>query len=201
MLLDFLEEAVEDIFKVSEATLFCMGSPSNLARSLGMGSSRYHSSMQSLRRSGYIKKVNENQFLITPKGIEKAQRYAKEHVVFDAQKWKGTWVLVVFDIPDSKKRQRNIFRSILKRMGFIGLQRSVFIAPFADFEKLAIVRDHLDIANFVTVFTGNVSAKDDDQKLRAEFKLPNANVLKNKNKDRNNKDNKDNKSKDKDANR
>jgi phenylacetic acid degradation operon negative regulatory protein len=127
--------------------------------------------MQSLQRNGYVRKVNENQFLITPKGISKAQRLAKELVVFEKSKWDGKWYFVIFDVPDSKENQRNLFRATLKRMGFVGLQKSVFIAPFANFQKVAVIRDELGIAEYVTFFEGRASSEDDDDKLRKKFGL------------------------------
>ena len=171
MLLAFLGSAAKETFDVTEAFLMSAGSTRRLVKNLGMIDKEYYSSMQSLCRSGYVRRVNKNQFLVTPKGIGKAQKFAKENVVFDKQNWSEIWTLVIFDIPESNEKQRYLFRSVLKRMGFIGLQRSVFIAPFADLEKLAVICRELGIAEYVMFFRGNVSSEYNDQKLREKFGL------------------------------
>jgi phenylacetic acid degradation operon negative regulatory protein len=167
----FLGSVAKDALDITDAFLMSAGSTRQLVKNLGMLDREYYSSMQSLRRNGFIRKINEDQFLITPKGIAKAQRFARERIVFNKRDWKGMWILVIFDIPDNKKPQRNSFRSVLKRMGFVGIQKSVFIAPFDGQKQVALIRDELGIAEYVTILKASVSEVDSDLKLRERFDL------------------------------
>lgn len=158
---------------VADAFLMSAGSARLLARNMNMVDREYYSSMQSLERHGYVKKVNQNQFLITPKGLKRAKmeslcKVSSEAIKGNSEKG-GDWYLVVFDIPDEKSRKRNIFRSVLKRYGFIGLQLSTYVAPFADFERLASLRDELGISEYVTFMRARVATTDSDEKLKAYF--------------------------------
>lgn len=49
----------------------------------------------------------------------------------------GRTCQVIFDIPESQKALRNTLRDFLKLAGFIMMQRSVWISPFAAGEALA----------------------------------------------------------------
>ncbi len=46
------------------------------------------------------------------------------------KKWDGKWRVFLFDIPENKKKFRDIFRSHLKKLGFFEFQKSVFVHPF-----------------------------------------------------------------------
>jgi len=52
------------------------------------------------------------------------------------KKWSGEWLIVVFDIPEKQKRNRDVLRNKLYELGFGKLQRSVFISPFDVYEDL-----------------------------------------------------------------
>ena len=50
------------------------------------------------------------------------------------KKWDGKWRVIIFDIPEMSRRDRDFLRRELKWIGFIELQKSVWIFPF-DMEK------------------------------------------------------------------
>lgn len=52
--------------------------------------------------------------------------------------WDGKWRMVIFDIPEEKRAQRDFLRRQLKWLGFKELQKSVWIFPYdikRDFEE------------------------------------------------------------------
>jgi len=168
---EMIKNFANTTFDTLDAFLFSFGSAHILAKNMRMKESQYHSSIQSLKRSGCIKKVNEDQFLITPKMLT---RLAEDKILesdWEQNKWDGTWKIVAFDIPELKKRKRNIFRSLIKRKGFIGIQNSVFIAPFADFKQLAILRSYLKVEKYISFFVAKSAETDDDQQIKERFKL------------------------------
>jgi len=155
-----------------DAFLFSMGSARQLMRNISVANrENYRSTFQGLCRHGYIKKVNENQFLITPKALRKIRISQIEASDWNVGKWDGFWRIISFDIPESKKRERNILRALIRRKGFIGIQNSVFIAPFADFEALAELRKDLKIEKYVSFFIAKSYQTDDDSLLKKRFKL------------------------------
>ena len=170
-----IKEIIGDIAKAGfeslDAFLFSFGSSKKLARNMGMNERQYYSSINSLRRSGYLKRINEDQFLITPKMLTRLAENEILETEWDKDEWDGTWKIVAFDIPEPKKRERNIFRSLIKRKGFIGIQNSVFIAPFANFKQLASLRSYLKIEKYVSFFIAKSADTDNDSLLKERFKL------------------------------
>ena len=157
---------------VHDALLKSMGSVRILARNMKMLDNNYYSAMQGLERSGYIKRVENNQLLITPKGIKRARRLMVENPEKNRREnWDGFWRIIIFDLPNDLTGKRNIFRSAIKRNGFIGLQKSVYVFPYADFEELAYLRDELKIEKYVTFLIAKVPPTDNDELLRKRFKL------------------------------
>src|SRR3989338_3765198 len=44
-------------------------------------------------------------------------------------KWDGKWRMIVFDVPEKKRRHRDELRSMLKAIGFKEFQKSVWVYP------------------------------------------------------------------------
>ena len=42
----------------------------------------------------------------------------------------GTWKLIIYDIPESKRKVRNVLRAKLEQMGFKKWQSSIWISPY-----------------------------------------------------------------------
>jgi len=85
--------------------------------------------------------------------------------------WDGKWRIVIFDIPEVTRRDRDFLRSQLKWLGFLELQKSVWIFPYdiqrdlQDFIKLCRAELEGDI-RFLTV-----ERIDSDLDLRKYFAL------------------------------
>jgi CRISPR-associated endonuclease Cas2 len=81
-----------------------------------------------LEEQGYLKKVEakgRKKYIATLKGKAKILAYLRKD-----KKWDGKWRIVVFDIPETKKKMRNFFREKLFDLGFRKLQESVWISPY-----------------------------------------------------------------------
>lgn len=63
--------------------------------------------------------------------------------------WDKKWRLVTFDIPDKKKRERNVFSEKLKDLGFYPLQESVFIYPYDCRDEIDFICEFLSINHYV----------------------------------------------------
>lgn len=79
------------------------------------------------------KENNDGTFsvILCESGKEKALQYDLENIRLTPQKkWDGLWRMVLFDIPEHKKKERDALSSKLKKMGFKVFQKSVFIYPY-----------------------------------------------------------------------
>lgn len=94
-----------------------------------------HRAIRNLYRSKLVnieEKSDETLILtINEKGREKILKYKlHEMKIPQMSKWDKKWRMVVFDIPEPKKKVRDIFRFHLKKLDFLEFQKSIFIHPF-----------------------------------------------------------------------
>jgi DNA-binding transcriptional regulator PaaX len=84
----------------------------------------------------FIEKDGKKYLKLTEKGKLKIICLEKNNFKFKKpQKWDKKWRIVIFDIPQSRKNQREKLRLTLKQIGFAKLQHSVWIYPY-DCEEL-----------------------------------------------------------------
>lgn len=76
-----------------------------------------------------VLKNNEHYFELTEKGREML-RWSTIGQRKRTNKWDKSFRLVMFDVPEEKKSTRNVIRRKLLDMGFVQMQKSVFVYPF-----------------------------------------------------------------------
>lgn len=95
---------------------------------------KFSHEMYRLKREGVIKRYidEKGKFIeLTPKGQKLIKKCFTEQLeIKSPAKWDKKWRVVIFDIPEDKKRERDILRNKLERMGFLKLQESVYVYPF-----------------------------------------------------------------------
>jgi len=87
-----------------------------------------YSRIYQMKKDGYLQEVEvrgRRKYLATFKGKMKVLKFLKRKKV-----WDGKWRIVVFDIPERKRKMRNFFREKLSWLGFKKLQESVWISPY-----------------------------------------------------------------------
>ena len=99
----------------------------------------------------------ERKGLITPFGPKKSGKFeltAKGNRVVDSIlaeqyripapiRWDGRWRVVMFDVPEKKRRVRDELRALLMRAGFLRLHDSVWVHPYPCDDFVLLVRSHL----------------------------------------------------------
>lgn len=160
-----LDALIGDDFFMSRRGMY------KFARRLQMGESQLDAVLRNLRKQGFIQKVGNDQYLITPKARRHKKILDAEETEWDQKGWDGKWKIVIFDIPEKQKYMRNIFRGFLKRKGFIRLQNSVFVSPYMNYEILDFVRRELKISRYVNFLEAKSADIEDDSKLRKKFDL------------------------------
>lgn len=81
-------------------------------------------------KTGYIERVIKNgeaYLRLTSAGKEHIQR--EFPVMSFSKTWNKKWIIVVFDIQETSRKQRNNLRNMLKNIGFGMLQQSAWITP------------------------------------------------------------------------
>lgn len=81
-------------------------------------------------KTGYIERVIKNgeaYLQLTSSGKEHIQR--EFPIVSFSKQWNKKWIIVIFDIEEASRRQRNMLRNMLKNIGFGMLQQSAWITP------------------------------------------------------------------------
>src|SRR3989344_7509018 len=89
-----------------------------------------------LKKKGYIKIRNlegVEGVMLTKEGIERAHR-ASTLFVHRKKRQDGRWQMIIFDIPEEKRRLRHMLRQHLLFLGYEMLQQSVWVCPY-DVEK------------------------------------------------------------------
>ena len=85
-----------------------------------------------LKKRGLIKKVvegKEKYFELTTKGFKQIAWNRIDQINYP-DKWDKYFRVVMFDIPKEKNTTRDIIRRKLEKIGFIQMQKSVFVYPF-----------------------------------------------------------------------
>lgn len=135
-------------------------------------SKKIYNSLYYLKRQGLVKEASKNgrKFLIlTQKGqLEVLLSKARDKNPAE-QNWDGKWRLIIFDIPEEAHDKRDKLRRILKEMGFIKLQASVFISPFPIAGSAVDYLKQSGLIEFIRF--GRLDELDDDRKLKEKFKL------------------------------
>ncbi len=111
-----------------------------------------------------IEEKNDETIILTlsEKGKEKILKYKLgEMKIPQMSKWDQKWRMVVFDIPESKKKIRDILRFHLKKLGFFEFQKSIFIHPFECKNEIDFLIEFYNIRPYVRFIT----AEDIDNQL------------------------------------
>ena len=85
-----------------------------------------------LKRKGYLNVKdleNRKAVMLTPKG---AERIFNIKIKLTEKKRRGDrkWQMVFFDIPETRRKDRDVFRRQLKYLGYQKLQQSIWVSPY-----------------------------------------------------------------------
>jgi CRISPR/Cas system-associated endoribonuclease Cas2 len=131
------------------------------------------SSIKALYRSKLVHQSSNKDgtvtFVLSSEGREIALSYNLDNMTVKKHRWDNKWRIVIFDIPEKKKKLRDIFRFHLKRLGFLELQRSVFVLPFECHNELEYIIEFYNIRKFVRFIEANRIDNELDLKHRFKF--------------------------------
>lgn len=89
----------------------------------------------------YDERNGKTKIALTKSGKRKVLSYKIEEMSLKKGKWDGWWRMVVFDIPEKKKKARDILRNKMKEIGFYQLQKSVLITPWKCEDEVDFIKN------------------------------------------------------------
>ncbi len=91
-------------------------------------------SLKGLREAGLIENISspQNEYArLTKEGRKKINTLKLENETTLANiSWDGYWRIILLDVPESRKNERESLRYLLKKAGFVCLKNSAWISPF-----------------------------------------------------------------------
>lgn len=137
---------------------------------LGKLFKNYHGNLShtiyELKKCGYLEQIEiegQKYLKLTPKGRLKT---IKRKIL---KKWDGYWRIVAFDIEESKKKTRDLFRSKLRELNCQPIQKSVWITPNDISNDLEEIIDILNLKENVDYFLSK--ALTNEEKYLEMFKI------------------------------
>ena len=109
--------------------------------------------MYRLKHAGIIReylKDKERFIKLTEKGKKRFKKYVLSALEIELPaKWDRKWRLVIFDIPDDKRIERDLLRRKLESLGFFKLQESVYVFPFECANQINYLKKSYFISPYV----------------------------------------------------
>jgi len=107
--------------------------------------------------------------VLSEKGKLKALTYCFQDMKINKKEWDGKWRLVIFDIPEKKRRGRDALRDKIKEIGFYELQKSVFVFPYECKDEIDFIIEFFGLRKYVRF--GILDSIDNELHLKKIFKL------------------------------
>lgn len=108
--------------------------------------------------------------VLTDKGKKKTLQYNIDALKIKKPiRWDRLWRLVIFDIPEAEKKERDALAGKLKQLGFYPMQKSVFIYPYECKNEIDFIIEIFNLRPHVRFFV--VKETDIELDLRNRFRL------------------------------
>jgi len=135
---------------------------------------QYRTALGRLAAQGHIifeKRDGKQYARITDSG-QKVLEFEQEKAKLSNTKkrrWNGRWRVVIFDIPERRRRTRDRLRNLMQETGFVRLQDSVWVFPYDCEDFISLVKAELKIGSAILYMV--VEQIENDKHLKAHFGL------------------------------
>jgi CRISPR-associated endonuclease Cas2 len=134
---------------------------------------RLRKTLENLERRGLVKireEDGETIVEITEKGKKRVLKYKIEEMKIKIpDHWDQKWRLVIFDVPEKMKLARNVLRDKLKELGFLKIQKSVWLFPYECKDEIDFIKEVYQISPCVLYLV--VESIDNEEKFKKQFGL------------------------------
>lgn len=126
-------------------------------------------SIKGLKDAGLIENIDsgQNQYTkLTKEGKKKANslKLENENAII-SNIWDGYWRIILLDIPEERKSEREALRYLLKKAGFVCLKNSVWISMYPFEHLFTNIKKDLDLSTELIIIVTNKI----DEKTEKEF--------------------------------
>lgn len=115
--------------------------------------SRMRKKLLALEKQGLLsikEKKGEIAINLSAEGLERAHGYkVRDLALVRPAYWDRKWRMVLFDVPEELRVVRNKFKKTLDFLGFVQLQHSVYVTPYACHNEIEYIRSTYDIKPYV----------------------------------------------------
>ena len=123
----------------------------------GQGKTKYAitRSLRGLQEAGLIESVSSGQAnyaRLTKDGKKKVHsiKLDAENAVVNTS-WDGSWRIILLDLPEERKAERESLRYLLKKAGFVCLKNSAWISPFPFEHMFANIKKDLNLTTELVI--------------------------------------------------
>jgi len=132
-------------------------------------------SLRNLSESGFIEELesdNSSYVRITPEGRQKLHSIKlSSPTSLVPTSWDGYWRIVMLDLPEARKSERNSLRYILKKAGFIMLKNSVWVSPYPLEHLFMNLKKDMGLSNEITILVTQLLDPETEMELMETFGL------------------------------
>ncbi len=127
------------------------------------------SSASKLTKKGLLT-YRDNRYVLTEEGKRKLrQTELQGYKLARPKKWDKKWRVVIFDIPEKKKKIRDQIRNLFMSAGFSRLQDSVWVYPYDCEDIIGLLKTDFGVGKDILYMI--VDEIENDKNLREEFSL------------------------------
>ncbi len=143
-----------------ETNSFYRASAQQFKNGIDMERGDYREKIKYLRKQGLIENFIEGKdkyYEITPKGLSRIDNFKSEITEIKRPEiWDKKWRVVVFDIPEKHRVERDIFRNNLIKIGFQSVQESIYVYPFDCTKETMVLAGRLNISDNVLIMISEI---------------------------------------------
>lgn len=135
-------------------------SMTNYAEESGNDKAQINERIQYLKRIKCVRicvEGKEKYLELLPRGIKRLEKIVLDNLsITKPDNWDKKWRVVIFDVPEKKHYERDSFRLKLKEMGFIQVQKSVYVFPFPCTDEITYLSQKLNLIKYVTIMISEI---------------------------------------------
>lgn len=156
-LLSFFDVAVAPFFNASRIYRKSMH---RYAEESGYEKTQINDRIQYLKRIKCVRVCTEgkDKYLeLLPKGIKRLEKIVLNNLSIARPKtWDKKWRVVIFDVPEIHEYARDSFRLKLVEMGFMQIQKSVYVYPFPCTDEITYISRKLKLEKYITIMISEI---------------------------------------------
>ena len=131
-------------------------------------------SLKNLVNSGFAKlhdSGNQDYISLTKEGKKKlySLKLDNENVLVNTT-WDGYWRIIILDLPETRKNERESLRYLLKKAGFVCLKNSVWISPLPYEFLFENIKRDLGLTTEMIILTTNKIDLETQKSIFENFK-------------------------------